>query len=328
MVARLSTRASTASASRRGAPRAAHGGSRSTRTRTARRPPRSSSSRSPRPRSSARRRPSSRCTRRAARPGSCSTRATASRTPCPSTRASRCRTPSAAWTSRAATSRSTSCCCCGAPVRAAAVSARARARARQRTARERARSPRARARHDATPPRAAAATLATSAERDFARQVKEDCCCVAFNPTKEEEHAAQPGTYRLPDGTTIPIGPERFRAPEVLFRPELVGSEARGAHKRASARDPARRPRPAQDALLVDGARGRLGARARRPPAQRGAQALAEGRQDPHRRAARAHLLGVDRRLDPRVARDLQTVGQRWASTTSRARARSIGVHS
>lgn len=61
--------------------------------------------------------------------------------------------------------------------------------------------------------------------------MKEDCCYVAFNPTKEEEHAAQPGTYRLPDGTSLLIGPERFRAPEVLFRPELIGSEARGAHE-------------------------------------------------------------------------------------------------
>jgi centractin len=47
--------------------------------------------------------------------------------------------------------------------------------------------------------------------------VKEDCCYVAFNPTKEEEHAAQPGTYRLPDGTSLLIGPERFRAPEVIL---------------------------------------------------------------------------------------------------------------
>ena len=39
------------------------------------------------------------------------------------------------------------------------------------------------------------------------------------------------GGFTHPDGTSLLIGPERFRAPEVLFRPELVGSEARGAHE-------------------------------------------------------------------------------------------------
>ena len=34
---------------------------------------------------------------------------------------------------------------------------------------------------------------------------------------------------RLPDGRTVALGPERFRAPEVLFQPSLIGSE-RPAH--------------------------------------------------------------------------------------------------
>jgi actin-related protein 2 len=35
-------------------------------------------------------------------------------------------------------------------------------------------------------------------------------------------------TYTLPDGQTISIGPERFWAPEVLFKPSLVHIESEG----------------------------------------------------------------------------------------------------
>lgn len=35
----------------------------------------------------------------------------------------------------------------------------------------------------------------------------------------------------LPDGSRIEIGPSRFRAPEVLFRPDLIGEEAEGVHE-------------------------------------------------------------------------------------------------
>ena len=36
-------------------------------------------------------------------------------------------------------------------------------------------------------------------------------------------------SYRLPDGRVIEVGADRFRAPEVLFQPSLVGSEDLGA---------------------------------------------------------------------------------------------------
>ena len=35
----------------------------------------------------------------------------------------------------------------------------------------------------------------------------------------------------LPDGSTIEIGKARFRAPEVLFRPDLIGEESSGLHE-------------------------------------------------------------------------------------------------
>ena len=37
--------------------------------------------------------------------------------------------------------------------------------------------------------------------------------------------------YELPDGQVITIGAERFRAPEPLFKPNLIGKESDGIHK-------------------------------------------------------------------------------------------------
>ena len=39
--------------------------------------------------------------------------------------------------------------------------------------------------------------------------------------------------YELPDGQVITIGNERFRCPEVLFQPSLMGMESEGIHKLA-----------------------------------------------------------------------------------------------
>jgi len=70
------------------------------------------------------------------------------------------------------------------------------------------------------------------------RSIKETACYVAFDPTKEEElieseKAGKPSShkYKLPDGNVIEIGGERFRAPEILFHPELIGEEYPGIHE-------------------------------------------------------------------------------------------------
>ena len=42
---------------------------------------------------------------------------------------------------------------------------------------------------------------------------------------------SEKGAYMLPDGSTIEIGKARFRAPEVLFRPDLIGEESSGLHE-------------------------------------------------------------------------------------------------
>jgi len=38
-------------------------------------------------------------------------------------------------------------------------------------------------------------------------------------------------SYELPDGQVITIGAERFRCPEVLYQPSMVGMEASGIHE-------------------------------------------------------------------------------------------------
>lgn len=72
----------------------------------------------------------------------------------------------------------------------------------------------------------------TSAEREIVRTMKEQKCYVAKNPKQEEALELQQHTsneeFKLPDGTSVQLGPERFRAPELLFNPSLVGLEYPG----------------------------------------------------------------------------------------------------
>jgi len=77
----------------------------------------------------------------------------------------------------------------------------------------------------------------TTSETEIVRTIKEKICYIALDPSKEEELLESEKTnkpiqvsYKLPDGNIIQIGPERFRAPEVLFDPELIGEEYLGIH--------------------------------------------------------------------------------------------------
>ncbi|CED83325.1 Actin and related proteins [Phaffia rhodozyma] len=98
--------------------------------------------------------------------------------------------------------------------------------------------------------RKSGSNLSTSAELETVRTIKEKCCYIALNPSKEDKElllaASSAGgksgkvndgrkkageDFILPDGRKIQLGSERFRAPEILFNPELVGQEFVGVHQ-------------------------------------------------------------------------------------------------
>jgi len=74
----------------------------------------------------------------------------------------------------------------------------------------------------------------TSSEMEVVRHIKEQCCVVSFNPSEPSEGSSSSSStsarypYTLPDGSVLEMGPEAFRAPEILFSPHLIGSEYRG----------------------------------------------------------------------------------------------------
>lgn len=71
----------------------------------------------------------------------------------------------------------------------------------------------------------------TSAELEIVRTIKQRACYLSLNPLKEETVEGEKSQYQLPDGSTIELGPSRFRAPELLFRPDLIGEEFEGIHE-------------------------------------------------------------------------------------------------
>ncbi|XP_052443188.1 uncharacterized protein LOC127984526 [Carassius gibelio] len=72
--------------------------------------------------------------------------------------------------------------------------------------------------------------LQTSAELEIVREMKERCCCVALDYDTELKSASEVN-YTLPDGRMVSLASERLRAPEILFRPELIGRDHYGMHE-------------------------------------------------------------------------------------------------
>uniref|UniRef100_A0A3B3VUV5 Si:ch211-241j12.3 n=1 Tax=Poecilia latipinna TaxID=48699 RepID=A0A3B3VUV5_9TELE len=76
--------------------------------------------------------------------------------------------------------------------------------------------------------------MRTTAEDEIVREMKEKCCCVALNYEAE----LNPGSsscremqYTMPDGQIVTMGTERFRAPEILFNPDMIGRDHPGIHE-------------------------------------------------------------------------------------------------
>ena len=68
-------------------------------------------------------------------------------------------------------------------------------------------------------------TFTTTAEKEIVKDVKERVCYVALDYEHEMgiDIRGIEKTYELPDGQVIRLGNERFRCPEALFNPSLIG---------------------------------------------------------------------------------------------------------
>lgn len=77
-------------------------------------------------------------------------------------------------------------------------------------------------------------TLNHSNDKEIIKNIKEKLCYVSMDYEKELKETSRTGSadtkYDLPDGEVV-MGIERFKCPELLFKPTLVGGEFVGIHE-------------------------------------------------------------------------------------------------
>jgi actin-related protein len=78
-------------------------------------------------------------------------------------------------------------------------------------------------------------TFTTTAELEIVRDVKEKLCYITIDYEEEMKNAKGSADlakdYELPDGNVIQVDTARFKCPEALFQPSMLGKEADGTHQ-------------------------------------------------------------------------------------------------
>jgi len=76
-------------------------------------------------------------------------------------------------------------------------------------------------------------SFTSSSEREIGREIKEKLCYVAqdFAIEMAKSVSTIEKSFELPDGNQVVLGNERFRCPEILFQPSLLGKDIPGVHE-------------------------------------------------------------------------------------------------